>query len=99
MTRYQGIRPAFGYPACPDHSEKRKIFDALNIEKHTGIHLTENHSMYPAASVCSIVFSHPEADYIDIGKISKDQVTDYALRKQEPVSVVERWLGHLLNYK
>ena len=99
QTNYQGIRPAFGYPACPDHSEKKKLFELLNVEKCTGIRFTENYSMTPAASVCAMVFSHPDSSYIDIGKIGIDQVEKYAKRKGISQGEAEKWLAHVLNYK
>src|SRR5262249_31336366 len=97
--RFRGIRPAPGYPACPDHTEKRTLFDLLNAEKHTGITLTESFAMFPAASVSGLYFAHPEAKYFAVGKIGKDQVDDYRDRKGLPLSVVERWLGPNLNYE
>lgn len=99
QVKYRGVRPAYGYPACPDHSEKKKLFDVFDIEKHTGIRLTDRYSMLPAASVCCLVFSHPLSSYIEVGKISADQVKDYTGRKNEPLAVTERWLNHILNYK
>ena len=96
--RYQGIRPAPGYPASPDHTEKRLLFDLLQVEKKTGIHLTENFAMIPAASVSGFYFSHPESRYFALGKIEHDQVLDYARRKGMDVRTVERWLGPNLNY-
>jgi 5-methyltetrahydrofolate--homocysteine methyltransferase len=96
--KYVGIRPAPGYPAQPDHTEKRIIFSLLDVEKNTGINLTESLAMYPAASVCGLYFSHPEAKYFTVGKISKDQVLDYHRRKGMSVEEVERWLGSILNY-
>ena len=96
--RYQGIRPAPGYPASPDHTEKRLLFDLLQVEKKTGIHLTENFAMLPAASVSGFYFSHPESRYFALGKIEHDQVLDYARRKGMDVRTVERWLGPNLNY-
>lgn len=98
MEKYQGIRPAPGYPACPDHTEKEILFELLEVEKNTGIHLTENFAMYPAASVCGLYFSHKEARYFGLGKISKDQVEDYARRKQKALDDIERWLSPNLNY-
>jgi len=95
---YQGIRPAPGYPAQPDHTEKRIIFDLLDVEKNTGIKLTENLAMYPAASVSGLYFAHPESKYFTVGKIGKDQVLDYHRRKGMSVEEVERWLGPILNY-
>ena len=96
---YQGIRPAPGYPACPDHTEKRTIFDLLSVKENTSIRLTESFAMLPAASVSGVYFAHPQAKYFGIGKIGKDQVLDYAQRKKLPVSVVERWLSPVLNYE
>ncbi len=97
--KYQGIRPAPGYPACPDHTEKRLLFDLLEVEKNTGIELTESFAMYPASSVSGFYFSHPEAKYFGLGKIGKDQVQDYATRKQISVEEVEKWLAPNLNYE
>jgi len=91
--RYRGIRPAPGYPACPDHTEKGLLFDLLNAEKSTGIQLTETFAMFPAASVSGLYFAHPQAKYFSVGKIDQDQVKDYATRKQMEVSTVERWLS------
>jgi 5-methyltetrahydrofolate--homocysteine methyltransferase len=96
--KYQGIRPAPGYPACPDHTEKEILFELLQVEKNTGIRLTENYAMYPAASVCGLYFSHKEARYFGLGKIGKDQVEDYARRKRKQLSEIERWLAPNLNY-
>ncbi len=96
--RYRGIRPAPGYPACPDHTEKRDLFRLLDAEKNTGIHLTENFAMSPAASVCGFYFSHPEAKYFAVGKIDRDQVEDYHRRKGMELDQVERWLRPNLNY-
>jgi 5-methyltetrahydrofolate--homocysteine methyltransferase len=95
--RYRGIRPAFGYPACPEHTEKRKLFDLLGAEAH-GIELTESFAMLPAASVSGIYIHHPEAKYFSIGRIGRDQVEDYAARKGMEVSEAERWLGPNLAY-
>ena len=99
LEKYTGIRPAHGYPACPDHSEKRVLFDILGAEGKTGIKLTENFSMMPAASVSGFIFSHPQSRYFFVDKISPDQIEDYALRKGEPVSQIEKWLAANLNYK
>lgn len=96
--KYVGIRPAPGYPAQPDHTEKLTIFEILDVEKNTGITLTENLSMYPASSVSGLYFGNPEAKYFSIGKISKDQVEDYASRKGLTVKEVEKWLNSNLNY-
>ncbi|MEP6847168.1 MAG: vitamin B12 dependent-methionine synthase activation domain-containing protein, partial [Panacibacter sp.] len=90
--KYVGIRPAPGYPACPDHTEKYKLFDLLNATENTGIQLTESLAMYPAASVCGWYFSHPQSQYFGVGKITKDQLDDYAKRKGWDVEEAERWL-------
>ncbi len=95
--RYQGIRPAPGYPACPDHTEKATLFELLDAGK-IGIELTESFAMYPASSVSGFYFSHPESKYFAIGKISQDQVRDYAHRKDMPLEEVERWLAPVLAY-
>ncbi|OQW34008.1 MAG: methionine synthase [Nitrospira sp. SG-bin1] len=97
--RYRGIRPAPGYPACPDHTEKRLLFDLLAVEKNTGITLTESFAMLPAASVSGFYFAHPDAKYFAVGKIGKDQVEDYARRKGMDLRTVERWLSPNLNYE
>jgi 5-methyltetrahydrofolate--homocysteine methyltransferase len=97
--RYRGIRPAPGYPACPDHTEKRLLFDLLGGEQRLGIRLTENLAMLPAASVCGFYFSHPQARYFALGKIERDQVVDYHRRKGVDLRTVERWLGPHLNYE
>lgn len=96
---YQGIRPAPGYPACPDHTEKQILFDLLEVEKNTGITLTESYAMYPAASVSGFYFGHPESKYFGLGKIGKDQIEDYALRKGMTVEKIEKWLAPNLNYE
>ncbi len=90
--KYQGIRPAPGYPACPDHTEKSKLFELLNATKTIGITLTESLAMYPASSVCGWYFSHPQSQYFGVGKISKDQLEDYAKRKEMSYDEMERWL-------
>ncbi len=95
---YSGIRPAPGYPACPDHTEKYKLFDMLEVGKHTGIELTESLAMYPASSVSGWYFANPGSKYFGIGKIDKDQVVDYATRKGMSVEEVERWLRPNLEY-
>ena len=95
---YAGIRPAPGYPACPDHTEKRILFDLLQVEKNTGIILTENFAMHPASAVSGFYFSHPESKYFGVGKIQKDQVEDYAKRKGESVEYIEKWLAPNLGY-
>ncbi|NWG12386.1 MAG: methionine synthase, partial [Acidobacteria bacterium] len=91
--RYRGIRPAPGYPACPDHTEKRALFDLLRAEETVGIHLTESYAMIPASSVSGFYFAHPEARYFAVGRIGPDQVSDYAARKGMTVEEVNRWLG------
>jgi 5-methyltetrahydrofolate--homocysteine methyltransferase len=95
---YQGIRPAPGYPACPDHTEKRALFELLDAENRLGIQLTESFAMYPASSVSGWYFSHPESRYFPIGKIAKDQVEDYAQRKGMDIETAEKWLAPVLNY-
>ena len=90
--QYTGIRPAPGYPACPDHTEKYKLFDLLNATQNAGIGLTESLAMYPASSVCGWYFSHPQSQYFGVGKISQDQLQDYAIRKGMPAEEAERWL-------
>jgi 5-methyltetrahydrofolate--homocysteine methyltransferase len=96
--KYQGIRPAPGYPACPDHTEKRILFDLLDAESKINIQLTESFAMYPASSVSGWYFSHPQAKYFGLGKIAKDQVEEYAKRKGMSVEETERWLAPNLNY-
>jgi 5-methyltetrahydrofolate--homocysteine methyltransferase len=95
---FQGIRPAPGYPACPDHTEKEKLWELLEVEKRTGIILTESFAMYPAASVSGWYFSNPDSTYFGVGQISKDQVENYADRKNMSLEVIERWLSPNLNY-
>jgi 5-methyltetrahydrofolate--homocysteine methyltransferase len=96
--KYLGIRPAPGYPACPDHTEKYTLFNLLDAEKNTGITLTESLAMYPASSVCGWYFANPESKYFGVGKIEKDQVQDYAARKAMPLEEIERWLRPILEY-
>jgi len=96
--RYRGIRPAPGYPACPDHTEKRLLFDLVGGEERVGIRLTESFAMQPAASVCGFYFAHPAARYFALGKIGRDQVLDYHRRKGADVRTVERWLATHLDY-
>jgi 5-methyltetrahydrofolate--homocysteine methyltransferase len=96
--KYRGIRPAPGYPAQPDHTEKPLIFDLLDVGAATGITLTESFAMYPAASVCGVYFAHPEARYFAVSAIGKDQVESYAVRKNMKVTEIERWLGSILGY-
>jgi 5-methyltetrahydrofolate--homocysteine methyltransferase len=97
--QYQGIRPAPGYPACPDHTEKRTLFDLLRAESNAGITLTESFAMLPSAAVSGYYFWHPQAQYFGVGKIERDQVEDYARRKGMDVATAERWLAPNLNYE
>ncbi len=99
LEKYKGIRPAHGYPACPDHSEKETLFKLLKVQENTGISLTESHSMFPAASVSGLIFANPESRYFFVGKIGKDQAEDYARRKDSDLKTVEKWLASNLNYK
>ena len=94
--KYQGIRPAPGYPAQPDHTEKQTLWKLLDVEKTTGIKLTESLAMHPASSVSGLYFAHPSAHYFGLGKIERDQLEDYARRKNTPVEVMEKWLGPAL---
>ncbi|MBA3882645.1 MAG: methionine synthase [Chthoniobacterales bacterium] len=96
--RYRGIRPAAGYPASPDHIEKRTLFDLLHPEENAGVILTESFAMHPGASVSGLYFGHPESRYFAVGKIERDQVRDYAARKGESIDVIERWLAPNLAY-
>ncbi len=95
---YKGIRPAPGYPACPDHTEKSKLFELLNVTDNTGIELTESFAMYPASAVSGWYFAHPESQYFNVGKIDKDQLQDYAKRKGLEEAVAERWLAAHLHH-
>ncbi len=97
--KYRGIRPAAGYPACPDHTEKRRLFELLNAPEHTGLTLTESCAMWPAAAVSGLYFAHPEARYFGIGRIGADQVADYAERKGMEIAEIETWLAPSLGYK
>jgi 5-methyltetrahydrofolate--homocysteine methyltransferase len=97
--KYVGIRPAPGYPACPEHTEKRTLFDLLKVEETTAIRLTESYAMYPAAAVSGFYFAHPQSKYFPVGKIDKDQVEDYAARKGMSVEEAERWLSPILAYE
>ena len=97
--KYRGIRPAAGYPACPDHTEKWLLWKLLDVERNTGIKLTESCAMWPGASVSGLYFAHPEAKYFAVGKLGRDQVLDYHRRKQMELSALERWLGPYLNYE
>jgi 5-methyltetrahydrofolate--homocysteine methyltransferase len=96
--KYRGIRPAAGYPACPDHTEKRTLWRLLDVEKNTGMLLTESCAMWPGASVSGLYFGHPQSRYFSLGKIDRDQVDDYHTRKGMSIAEVERWLGPNLNY-
>ena len=95
---YKGIRPAPGYPAQPDHTEKATLFRLLDAERAIGVKLTESYAMWPASSVSGIYIAHPEAHYFGVAKVERDQVEDYATRKDMAVAEVERWLGPVLNY-
>ena len=96
--KYRGIRPAAGYPACPDHTEKAELWDLLDAEPHTSIKLTESFAMWPGASVSGLYFAHPDSKYFAVGKLGQDQVEDLSRRKGKTVSEMERWLGPWLNY-
>jgi len=96
--KYRGIRPAAGYPACPDHTEKGILWQLLAVEKNTGIQLTENYAMWPGSSVSGLYFAHPESKYFAVGKLGRDQILDYHRRKGLTLQEVERWLGPYLNY-
>jgi 5-methyltetrahydrofolate--homocysteine methyltransferase len=96
--KYRGIRPAAGYPACPDHTEKGTLWRLLDVATNTGIQITESFAMWPGSSVSGLYFAHPESRYFSLGKIERDQVADYSERKGMDVHEVERWLGQNLNY-
>ena len=96
--KYRGIRPAAGYPACPDHTEKGTIWRLLDVEANTGMKLTESYAMWPGSSVSGLYFAHPQSRYFSLGKIGHDQVDDYHIRKGMPLEEVERWLGPNLGY-
>ena len=96
--KYQGIRPAPGYPACPDHTEKELIFDLLNAQEITGAQLTEHFAIYPASAVSGFYFAHPEARYFGLGRIDRDQVLSYAERRGWTVEKAEKWLNPSLGY-
>ena len=96
---YSGIRPAPGYPAQPDHTEKATLFQLLETEKRTGVKLTESYAMTPAASVSGLYLAHPSAHYFGVAKIERDQVEDYAKRKGMDAREMERWLAPILNYE
>ena len=97
--KYRGIRPASGYPAQPDHTEKRTLFTLLNAEKQAGITLSEHFAMHPGAAVSGLYFAHPQSRYFAVDRISREQVVDYAQRKQMSVAEVERWLAPNLGYE
>ncbi len=97
--KYRGVRPAPGYPACPDHTEKQLLWDLLNAEAHTGVTLTENFAMNPPSSVSGFYFNHPEARYFNVGSLGRDQIEDYAKRKEMPVATIEKWLAPNLGYE
>ena len=97
--RYRGIRPAPGYPACPDHTEKRTLFSLLDVERSAGISLTENYAMTPASSVSGFYFAHPDAHYFGVGRLGRDQIEDYAARKRWTLEEAERWLSPNLGYE
>jgi 5-methyltetrahydrofolate--homocysteine methyltransferase len=97
--RYRGIRPAPGYPACPDHTEKAALFSLLEATSRTGIELTESFAMLPTAAVSGFYFSHPESQYFGVGKVHRDQVEEYAARQGKSVFEVERWLAPSLGYE
>jgi 5-methyltetrahydrofolate--homocysteine methyltransferase len=96
---YRGIRPAAGYPACPDHTEKWTLWKLLDVEKNTGIKLTESGAMWPASSVSGLYFAHPQSKYFGVGKLGRDQILDYHRRKGMDLPAVEKWLGPYLNYE
>ena len=96
--KYRGIRPAPGYPAQPEHSEKATLFKLLDAERKIGVTLTESYAMWPGSSVSGFYYSHPESRYFGVGKIERDQVEDYARRKNWTLEEAERWLAPLLNY-
>jgi 5-methyltetrahydrofolate--homocysteine methyltransferase len=98
QEKYRGIRPAAGYPACPDHTEKGTLWRLLNVQAKTGMLITESYAMWPGSSVSGLYFAHPESRYFSLGKIDRDQVADYHRRKGMSVAEVERWLGQNLNY-
>jgi 5-methyltetrahydrofolate--homocysteine methyltransferase len=97
--KYRGIRPAPGYPACPDHTEKRPLFDLLGAEAAAGITLTESFAMHPASSVSGLYFNHPDSKYFAVGKLGRDQIEDYAPRKGLSVAEAEKWLAPYLDYE
>jgi 5-methyltetrahydrofolate--homocysteine methyltransferase len=98
LEKYRGIRPAPGYPAQPDHTEKATLFKLLDATKATSVQLTESYAMWPGAAVSGLYFSHPESAYFGVGRIDRDQVEDYAARKGWTIAQTERWLAPLLSY-
>jgi 5-methyltetrahydrofolate--homocysteine methyltransferase len=98
QEKYRGIRPAAGYPACPDHTEKGPLWQLLDVQKNTGMLITESFAMWPGSSVSGLYFAHPESRYFSLGKIDRDQVDDYRKRKGMSIAEIERWLGPNLNY-
>jgi 5-methyltetrahydrofolate--homocysteine methyltransferase len=96
---YRGIRPAPGYPACPDHTEKKTLFQLLDVENQIGVKLTESFAMWPAASVSGLYFAHPQARYFAVDRLAQDQVQDYARRKGRSLREIERWLAPNLGYE
>ena len=99
QEKYRGIRPAPGYPACPDHTEKATLWRLLDAERNTGITLTESFAMWPGSSVSGFYFAHPQAEYFGLGKIARDQALDYHQRKGMTLGEVERWLASNLGYE
>jgi 5-methyltetrahydrofolate--homocysteine methyltransferase len=98
QEKYRGIRPAAGYPACPDHTEKGTLWRLLDVQANTGMRITESYAMWPGSSVSGLYFAHPQSRYFSLGKIERDQVADYRERKGMSMAEVERWLGPNLNY-
>ena len=96
--KYRGIRPAPGYPACPDHTEKAKLWELLDVERSIDLKLTDSFAMFPTAAVSGFYFSHPESKYFSVGKVSRDQVESYAERKGMDIAGIERWLAPNLGY-
>jgi len=96
--KYQGIRPAPGYPACPDHTLKQELFRLLDVEKNIGVELTESLAMYPGSAVSGFYYSHPQSKYFGLGKIAKDQIEDYVQKRGVSIEEAERWLSPALNY-
>jgi len=96
--QYRGIRPAAGYPACPDHTEKGTLWKLLDVERATGMKLTESFAMWPGSSVSGLYFAHPESKYFAVGKLGRDQMIDYHVRKSMALEEAEKWLGPWLNY-